>query len=127
MSAPDDSTSAGQTPRVPESSVTALDRLGLSRAAQERVLQAFKAAMEEELRQLPEAEVEAYAAGFEGATVTFTVKPRPEDGWGAKVADATSTEGEVTGYMYGFVGAWPKKLEYGWGTETGVDDTLTGV
>ena len=51
--------------------------LGLSRAAQERVLHAFKTALEQELSQVEPSDVEGYGA-FEGVNITFTVKPPPD-------------------------------------------------
>lgn len=117
--------SANQGKPTRESTEAVLDRLGLSRAAQERVLHAFMTALEHELSQLEPSDVEGYSI-FEGVNITFTVKPPPQGEWEEKVANATSTEGEVTGYMYGILNAWPKKYT-GVGFEQEGDDSLTGL
>lgn len=125
MATTGDSGSGNNAKPTRESTEAVLDGLGLSRAAQERVLHALMTALEQELSQVERSDVEGYGA-FEGVNITFTVKPPPQGEWEDKVAKATSIEGEVTGYMYGILNAWPKKYT-GVGFEQEGDDSLTGV
>ena len=125
MGTNEESRSSNQGQPARESTEAVLDGLGLSRDAQERVLNAFKTALEQELGQLEPADVEGYGS-FEGVTISFAVKPPPQGPWEEKVAKATATEGEVTGYMYSIIGAWPKKYT-GVGFEQDDDESLTGI
>jgi hypothetical protein len=114
----EESGSANQGQPATESSQAALDRLGLSRAAQERVLQAFKTALEQEMSQVEPSDVKGYGA-FEGATITLTVKPSPQGEWEVNEAKADETEDEVTGYT---------KLDKSSPKLYGVDDeSITGL